>query len=375
MVVVATLWTAVAWLRARRPDVGVAISRSRIAAAAALGAVALTASMVVLAPSTDHPEEYLGETLGELVDPTAAALDPERTYVVEWKDAYFFGSQAFGLVNELRRAGFVVGAGEFWTVPITSSRTIPTGAADAALVFVTGGFVEDWRADDRFVEVATVDPRSAAELADFDRLRAELIADLEATGLDDLVPLVDTNLFGLNIDQRISDTTRSLSAQMIRLGQETAVFLGPPGTAVPGVDEVQPAATEAAGDDASSETTIEASGDPEPPRPTFEGSSGLRCYTDEAMSNTYDYAVDATPMVSVRAAVDGWWLSEAPLYLDRRVLTESGPVPIADTDRTEVTFSDAAGNPQAVLWLRAHGDGWLVESDFLCLTATLDESR
>ena len=179
------------------------------------------------------------------------------------------------------------------------------------------------------------------------------------------MPLVDTNLFGLNIDQRISDTTRSLSAQMIRLGQETAVFLGPPGTAVPGVDEVQPAATEAAGDDASSETTIEASGDPEPPRPTFEGSSGLRCYTDEAMSNTYDYAVDATAMVSVRAAVDGWWLSEAPLYLDRRVLTESGPVPIADTDRTEVTFSDAAGNPQAVLWLRAHGDGWLVESDFL----------
>ena len=163
MVVVATLWTAVAWLRARRPDVGVVISRSRIAAAAALGAVALTASMVVLAPSTDHPEEYLGETLGELVDPTAAALDPERTYVVEWKDAYFFGSQAFGLVNELRRAGFVVGAGEFWTVPITSSRTIPTGAADDALVFVTGGFVEDWRADDRFVEVATVDPRSAAE--------------------------------------------------------------------------------------------------------------------------------------------------------------------------------------------------------------------
>ena len=235
LVVVATCWTGVIWLRTRRPGVGASISRGRIAIGLALGGIVVTVSMIVLAPSTDHPEEYLGETLGELVDPTAAALDPESTYVVEWKDAYFFGSQAFGLVNELRRAGFDVGAGEFWTVPITSSRTIPTGAADAALVFVTGGFVEDWRADDRFVEVATVDPRSDEERAEYDRLRSELISDLAATGVDDLVPLVDTNLFGLNIDQRISDTTRTLSARMIRLGQETSVFLGPPGTAVAGI--------------------------------------------------------------------------------------------------------------------------------------------
>ena len=235
LVVVATCWTGVIWLRTRRPGLGASISRGRIAIGLALGGIVVTVSMIVLAPSTDHPEEYLGETLGELVDPTAAALDPESTYVVEWKDAYFFGSQAFGLVNELRRAGFDVGAGEFWTVPITSSRTIPTGAADAALVFVTGGFVEDWRADDRFVEVATVDPRSDEERAEYDRLRSELISDLAATGVDDLVPLVDTNLFGLNIDQRISDTTRTLSARMIRLGQETSVFLGPPGTAVAGI--------------------------------------------------------------------------------------------------------------------------------------------
>ena len=81
--------------------------------------------MIVLAPATDHPEEYLGDTLGELVEPTAAALEPDGTYVVEWNDAYFFGSQAFGLVNELRRAGYDVGAGEFWTVPITSSADDP----------------------------------------------------------------------------------------------------------------------------------------------------------------------------------------------------------------------------------------------------------
>ena len=240
LIVVATLWTAVVWLRSVRPTLGDALRRDRIAAVAAALGVLATASMVALAPSTDHPEEYLGDTLGELVGPTAAALDPAGTYVVELRDAYYFGSQAFGLVNELRRAGYDVGADEFWTVPITRSRVIPPGAADAAIVFVTGGFVEDWRADGRFIEVATADPRTAEELAEYARLRTELIADLEATGLDDLLPEVDTNLFGVRIDQRISENARILSTRLIRLGQETAVFLGPPGTAVPGAEGPTP---------------------------------------------------------------------------------------------------------------------------------------
>ena len=98
-------------------------------------------------------------------------------------------------------------------------------------------------ADDRFIELASVDPRTTDELAEFERWRAELIADLEADGLVDLLPLVDTNLFGLNIDQRISDTARTFSADLIRLGQETAVFLGPPGTPSPAPTEITAIAT------------------------------------------------------------------------------------------------------------------------------------
>ena len=231
LILVAIAWTALVWCRLRRPALTTWTSAPRIGALGAVAAVVVTTSMVVLAPATDHPEEYLGDTLGELVEPTAAALEPDRTYVVEWKDAYFFGSQAFGLVNELRRAGFAVGGGEFWRVPMTNSRTVPDGAADAALVFVTGGFVDEWRDDPRFVELVSVDPRSPDERGEFDGLRTELIADLTANGLDDLVSGVDDNLFGVNIDQRISATARTASARMIRLGQETAVFLGPPAAA------------------------------------------------------------------------------------------------------------------------------------------------
>ncbi len=60
-----------------------------------------------------------GGNSGELLGPTSAALDPEAPYVVEWRDAYFFGSQGFGLLGELDHAGFDVGATEFNLVPAT----------------------------------------------------------------------------------------------------------------------------------------------------------------------------------------------------------------------------------------------------------------
>ena len=306
-------------------------------------------------------DRYLGDTLGELVDPTAAALDPAGTYVVEWKDAYFFGSQAFGLVNELRRAGYDVGAGEFWTVPITSSRVVPTGTADEAIVFVTGGFVEDWRADDRFVEVATVDPRTDEELAEYAQLRTELIADLDTAGLDDLVPLVDTNLFGLNIDQRISATARTLSARLIRLGQETAVFLGPPGTAVPGAEGPSPTPT--------TEPVEEAV---EAPAPILEHYSGLRCSSDEAISESYDYVADAFAYETPELAAGAWWFIDAPAYFDQQLLTEGEPTD-ASSGAVDIPFSDEAGNPQVVLSITEFGDGWLVGEAHMCATATLPD--
>jgi hypothetical protein len=227
LIIVAIGWTALALARRRRPSAETFLPNGRIAAILGGSAIVVTASMAVVAPSTDHPEEDVGDVVGALLDPTAAALDAEQIYEIEWQDAYFFGSQAFGLMNELRRDGFDVRAGEFWQVPVTRSRTVARGEADESIVFVTGGFVDEWRSDERFREVATVDLRTDPERSLFDALTDELVADLETTGLVDLVPAVDTNLFGLNIDQRISARAREISAELISLGQETAVFVGP----------------------------------------------------------------------------------------------------------------------------------------------------
>ena len=60
-------------------------------------------------------------------------------------------------------------------------------------------------------------------------LRTELIADLMATGLDDLVSLVDNNLFGVRIDDRISSAALGASKRLLDLDQNAAVFIGPSG--------------------------------------------------------------------------------------------------------------------------------------------------
>ncbi|MFN3254243.1 MAG: hypothetical protein ACE37B_00975 [Ilumatobacter sp.] len=237
LLLVAVAWTAITWWRRERPEAAEAVAPRRLTIVASVVASVATLSMIVVAPSTDHAEEHLGDTLGELVGPTVAALEagvgaatgPDGVYVVEWDDAYFFGSQAFGLVSELERAGLDARGYDFWAVPMTPKRTVGGDVVTAEVIFATGGFVDVWRADERVVEVVAVEPRDAEELAEYETLRDDLIDDLEANGLSELVDDVDTNLFGLNVDLRISADARAISGRMIDLGQQTAVFIGPPG--------------------------------------------------------------------------------------------------------------------------------------------------
>jgi len=241
LLIVAILWTVATWCTgAWHRRTRFTVRRAAIVGSLALGGLAIV-SMVIVAPSTDHPEERLGTTVGALLQPTIDALDAgvgaadgrDGRYVVQWNDAYFFGSQGFGLVSELERAGFDVGMYEPWHVPVTQHRVIPDGQATAEVVLVTGGFLDEWRADDRVVEVASFDPLTDAEREQFVARRDELIADLEANGLDDLVPIVDTNLFGVRVDPRLPPRVRANAARLLLFGQETAVFIGPPGVATP----------------------------------------------------------------------------------------------------------------------------------------------
>jgi hypothetical protein len=235
LLLVATAWTAVAWARAHRLSERVDVRT--VIAAVGVTAFVVTAVTSVAAVDVEHPEEHLGETLGVLVEPTALALadgvgaatGPDGRYVIRWQDASHFGSQGYGLLSELERDGFDVGVYDTWRVPVTQHRVITVEEATAEVILATGSYVEGFRRDPGLVEVASTDPRTPADLVEYDGLRTELLALIRAADLDDLVPLVDSNLFGIGVDLRLPEPGRAVVDRMLHLGQETAVFIGAPG--------------------------------------------------------------------------------------------------------------------------------------------------
>ncbi|MEX2625596.1 MAG: hypothetical protein WD225_01865 [Ilumatobacteraceae bacterium] len=240
---VAVAWTLLVALRDRMPPGGP--GRALRLGAEALAVVVATAAVVaatVGAADTDPPEAHLSETLGAVLAPTVQALETrdgaadggdadEARYLVTWTDAYFFGSQGYGLVNELERLGFDARVLDAWRVPVTPHRVTDPADADVGVHLATGIFVDQWRARDDATQVASVEPRTPAELDEYAALRRDVLDELQSDGLDDLVELVDSNLFLVSNDERVSPTAADAMAKMLVLGQETAVFLVPPGAA------------------------------------------------------------------------------------------------------------------------------------------------
>ncbi|MEN9645432.1 MAG: hypothetical protein RL238_2101 [Actinomycetota bacterium] len=224
LAVVATVWTGVLWWRRRE---GRPLPLVRVAVA--MGAVA-GLFFVKDAVMVDPPEPRLSRSLDAVLDDTAAALDPDGVYAVVWNDAYYFGSQGYGLISELERRGFDARAYETYRVPVTPHRITSPDRATAELVLATGVNVAAWREREGAEEVAYFEPRSAEELAEYEGLHQEVVDELRAAGLDDLVEMVDTNLFGASLDPRLPTAIEQKMARMLVLGQETAVFLAPPGT-------------------------------------------------------------------------------------------------------------------------------------------------
>ena len=231
----ATVWTAIAWYEQREGESRRAVPVVRLSVAA----LALAAVVFVYdAATVEPPEERLSRVLDAVVEPTAQALrdgvgsadGSDGTYAIHWEDAYYFGSQGYGLISELERRGFDARAYDTYRVPVTPHRIARVDEVTADVVLVTGINVAKWRAMDGMVEVAFFEPRSAEELQEFDRLRADSIEQLAALGLDDVVELVDSNLFAARLDERVPADVERMLNRMLVLGQETAIFIAPPGS-------------------------------------------------------------------------------------------------------------------------------------------------
>ena len=232
LAVLAAVWTLVQAMERRRPR------RLPIVGATVAVIVVAAALFVRDAARVDVPEPRLSDVLGQVVGPTARALadgvgaaeGKDGRYAVVWADAYYFGSQGYGMINELERRGFHAGAYPTYHVPVTPQRIFPEGSATADVVLATGVNVAVWQARPGVVQVADVEPRDAAELTEFADLRSESIASLQAADLPDLAGLVDTNLFLARVDPRLPAGVEAKLARMLALGEETAVFIAPAGT-------------------------------------------------------------------------------------------------------------------------------------------------
>jgi hypothetical protein len=239
LLVVAVVWTAVLAFSSRS-GAHRAPKRDQMAGRGVLAAVLVVSAVLFAVDAADAqpPAPRLSSTLGAVVGPTATALregvgaadGPDGRYVITWEDALHIGSQAYGLVSELERRGFTVGMTSGLVVPNTKYRTIDPRTATAEVHFATGVHIAPWESMPDAVKVVEVDPRTPAEVRRFESLRAEAIRQLEAQGNDEVVPLVDQNLFGASIQRSVPSSTRKLLAEMLDLGLPTAVFIAPAGT-------------------------------------------------------------------------------------------------------------------------------------------------
>ena len=236
LLVVSVVWTAAVAARRWWPERSATVRRT-IVAVGLVATVGSWGALTVEAFDARVPEQHLSDTLRELTEPTAAALADglgeavgrDGTYVVTWNDARYFGSQGYGLVDELERRGFDVGVPSTWRVPVTPQRVVTDGRADAEVRLATGFYIDEVAALPGAALVIEYDPRDADELVEYAELETRVVAGLRDAGLDELVPLVETNLFGVQVDPRVSPALQADVNRMLELGTPTAVFVLPVG--------------------------------------------------------------------------------------------------------------------------------------------------
>ena len=236
LMMLATVWT-LAILVDRRLD------RASTAKAVRLGTVAMvailvafTASFTYNATSVDVPAPRLSKTLGVLTRQTVRALDRDPVpgggrdgrYLVTLRDPVDIGAMGYGLVNELERHGFNVGVIEGYGPGATRYRVRDSEDATGIVHLAIGPEdIATWRAKPDVREIASLDPRTAKQRAEYADLRHRVIDELNDAGISDLVPAVDENLFRLGLDTRVPESTRRRVARMMDLGLPAAVFVGP----------------------------------------------------------------------------------------------------------------------------------------------------
>jgi hypothetical protein len=236
LLILATVWSLGLWVadRVDRPKLERAQSLVPVGVAVAL--LASTCVFSVSAAGTDVPGPPWSRTMSDLAQPTAAHLDRNGRYVVEWQDPIALGATGFGMILELERRGFHVGAEPQYRTAVEPHRALSPQDATASLHVITGpDSIAAWRATPGARMIAYSDDRTPAQRQRYEQLKAAVSAELRAAGKAKLVPSLEQSLVVLGLQPGISAQIGRQLGDMVNIGLPTAVFLAPPtlGAAAP----------------------------------------------------------------------------------------------------------------------------------------------
>lgn len=238
LMLLAIAWTGWAWWRrgwgepGRRGHRDAAVTA--VTALAAAVAVAFTGVSTARAVDYRTSSDSQSEALGDVVPPTVAYLRrlPDRTgdrprLMVTFTDPLNLGSQGWGLLNELVRAGFDARVPPAQGAGAGGDHRVTTASEATYVVHLSVGHdIAVWDRLPGARRVAYADPRTPAERAEYARLRRHLIGRLRSLGRPDLVPAVDRLLFGVGVDPGMPPDVDRTVNRMLEIGLPIAVFVG-----------------------------------------------------------------------------------------------------------------------------------------------------
>lgn len=234
LVVLAIAWTA--WLVVSEQAGRARLRPVLVACLTATGLV--TATSVIAAAGHRMLDAENGSGVRAVMPAVTAAIDsgegpapgPDGRYVVFWQESVVPGAQGYALLNELERRGYDVGVHPTWHVPATEHRVRRSGEYDAEIHFVSGAWIDDWRGRPGHLEIVHHDGRTPAERARFGELETRVRERLIEIGREDLVPVMERNIFGASLAPGLPTDVAADLDEMLGLGEEISVFLAPAGS-------------------------------------------------------------------------------------------------------------------------------------------------
>lgn len=230
--------------RARFAPGGRAAATLGVAAALLVGGLAVRATVDGAHARTG--QEALGPSLAAISSQTGDALATgdlpgtghDGRYLFTWSDSWYRVSRAFGLFDELDRQGFDVAVAHSYQQSLTRHRVRTADGATARIHLAGGHDIAVWEQVPGARRVASYDPATPAERAEYEQLERQVRDEMVAVGFPDPPRSLAGNLYDLReplfgdanafAGPVLSDAGRGRIDRMIEIGAPVAVFVAPP---------------------------------------------------------------------------------------------------------------------------------------------------